>query len=803
MNYFLTVFTLLFTLVANSQFFSNTLPTDHDMAPKGSIKGHVRSSDGQPASHVTVATADSKAVTVTDDDGIFLFQNLVAGTYTIKVSFVGLEEQHKSVNVIDGSQAVVHFSLVENAQKLKEVFVRAKRNLNEAPVSVGKVAINPMDLPQSIAVVGQNVIRNQQALRLSDVVRNVNGVYLATTRAGTQESFSARGYSFSNSNMFKNGARVNSGAMPEMSSLEKVEVLKGSAAILYGNVAPGGIINMVTKQPKFQFGGEVAFRTGSYDLYKPSFDVYGPMTKSIAYRANGTFESANSYRDVVSSKRYYINPSVLAKLGSRTELLVQADYLNHEFTPDFGIGSLNNTKISNLPRSRFLGTPWQYAKTKQATATASLKHQLSDGWKINFTANYQNYERDYYAIERIQADKDGKWARPLNRTNTAEDYYLAQVDLTGKFKTGQLQHTLLAGVDADRYYTTTYTYNQPKIYDTINILDPEKHIARTDMPKAARVSEQNVPINRIGAYVQDLISISDKLKLLAGVRFSYQEAEASTTTNLLNNAVTNGASKYDHAFSPRFGIVYRPIHTTSIFASYANSFTVNSGFDIYRNALAPSIIDQYELGVKNDIIKEKLSVNVTAYRIVNNNLAQVAQFNADGAENTDSNLKELTGETTSDGLELDIAGHPLAGLDIIAGYSWNNMRYTKTPDTKGNYVEGERLVNSPAHTANTSVFYTLQNGKLKGLKFGATAFYTGDRFAGWNNTKFANLGYSRLIAVDGFTTIDLTASYTFNHVSVMAKVSNLTNAFNYYVHENYSINPIAPRQFAATVSYRL
>src|SRR5205085_10609162 len=147
-------------------------------------------------------------------------------------------------------------------------------------------------------------------------------------------------------------------AMPEMSSLEKVEVLKGSAAILYGNVAPGGIINMVTKQPKFNFGGEVSMRAGSYDLYKPSFDVYGPMTQGIAYRINGTFESANSFRNVVHSDRYYINPSMLFKLGKRTELLVQADYLKHSFTPDFGIGSINNTAIANLPRSTFLATAW-------------------------------------------------------------------------------------------------------------------------------------------------------------------------------------------------------------------------------------------------------------------------------------------------------------------------------------------------------------------------------------------------------------------------------------------------------------
>jgi iron complex outermembrane receptor protein len=144
--------------------------------------------------------------------------------------------------------------------------------------------------------------------------------------------------------------------MPEVSSLESVEILKGSAAILYGNVSPGDILNMIAKKPKFAFGGEVSMRAGSFNLWKPSIDLYGPLTKKIAYRLNATYESANIYRDQVSSTRYYINPSFLFKLGNKTELIVEGDYFKHDFTPDFGIGSLDNTNIPDVPRSRFMGT---------------------------------------------------------------------------------------------------------------------------------------------------------------------------------------------------------------------------------------------------------------------------------------------------------------------------------------------------------------------------------------------------------------------------------------------------------------
>lgn len=770
------------------------------MAQTGTISGNVKTTDGQPAADVNVSLKGEAKATTTSISGTFEFKNIKEGDYTIIVSYVGLKTQERSVQVKSSRDQRLDFTLTETAGQLEEVIVSGQRSLNQRPVTAGKIAIDPFDLPQSITVVNATLLRDQQVQRLSDVMKNVNGVYLSTVRASTQENFSARGYSFGNNNLFKNGSRVNSGAMPEVSSLERVEVLKGSAAILYGNVAPGGIVNMVTKQPKFNWGGEVSMRTGSYDLYKPAVDVYGPIAKNVAFRLNGTYESAKSFRDVVSSERYYVNPSLLFRLGKKTDLLVQGDYLHHDFTPDFGIGSIDNTKVNRVDRSTFYGAPWQYAKTTQSTSGFTLRQELNSNWRLTVNGSYQYYKRDYFSTERIQAAANGDWTRPLGRSNTAENYIIGQADLTGKFQTGKIGHTLLAGVDADRYLTKAYTYSLASTtYDVINLLDPNKYVPRTDMPEATATRFTETPVVRMGAYVQDLISLSEKFKLLAGVRWSLQEARRIDTTFLATNTKNKGGViKTDKAFSPRFGLVYRPIETTSVFASYSNSFVVNSGTDVYGNALDPSIVDQYELGVKNDFYKGRLSVNVTAYRIVNNNLAQTAQFAADGVTpNNNTALKELTGQTTSDGVEVDIVGHPLKGLDITAGYSYNYMRYTKTPDAKGNYVEGERLVNSPAHTANATAFYT-----FKGFRFGATYNYIGKRVGGWNNTIGQAQGYDRRIPVDGFSTIDLSAGYTYKKVSLLAKVSNLTNTYNYYVHENYSINPIPPTQFMASLSYR-
>ena len=770
----------------------------------GTVKGIVKTIDGEPAAYVNVIITDLHKGTITTEDGSFFMRGIIAGQHEIVISHTGLLTDKQTITIEAGKTTTVNVSLHHSSNDLEKVVIDARKSHN-APVTIGKAGIASMDLPQSSVVISQATIRDQQSNRLSDVIKNVNGVYLSTTRASTQENFSARGYAFGANNMFKNGTRVNSGAMPEMSSLERVEVLKGSAAILFGNVAPGGIINMVTKQPKFNTGGEVSLRSGSYGFFKPAFDVYGPINSNIAYRIDGTFESADSYRDNVHSKRYYINPSLLFKLGEKTELLLQADYLKHQFTPDFGIGSIADKHIAPLDRNTFLGTPWQYAITQQTTANASLKHHLSDKWQVTGTFAYQAYNRDYFSTERIQIKENGDWRRPLGRTRTEEDYFISQVDLNGRFNTGNIEHTFLAGADGERYITNNYAFNQPAFYDTINIFEPSKFTVRTDIPETHEIRVVRTPVYRFGAYVQDLISITPKLKLLAGIRWSIQEGKAADSTSFLTGIQTFGKPKTDKAFSPRFGVVYKPSVSTSIFASYANSFSVNSGTDIYGTALTPSIINQFEAGIKNELIKGLLSANVTFYRIINNNLAQTAPFKADGTENNDPGIKALVGETTSDGIEVDITAQPVKGLSLIAGYSHNYMRYTNIQFLEGNFVEGERLVNTPSHTGNASAFYTFDNTLLKGLKVGASVFYIGKRFGGWNNTVINAADKQitdRLIAVNGFTTVDVSAGYSFRHISVLAKISNLANTFNYYVHENYSINPIAPRQFIATLSYR-
>ncbi|MGY4386457.1 iron complex outermembrane receptor protein [Pedobacter sp. UYP24] len=794
-----------------------------------SIRGKIKTNDGQPAASVTVQIVENNRKTSTNEFGVFVFNNVKSGEYTIKTSSVGLQVQTQKVTVTDGVAATANFTLTESGSQLDEIVISTYKSPNVKSIIAGKIAIPSKDLPQAVQIIGTQVIADQQANRLSDVLKNVNGVAYGENRGGVSgETFFARGYSLGGNNVFKNGARTSTGGMPETSTLESVEVLKGSAALLYGGVSGGAVVNLVTKKPKFENGGEISFRTGSYDLYKPSIDLYGPISKKLAFRAIGTYEKAGSYRNSVHANRVYVNPSLLYKLSDKTDILLQGDYLKSDYTPDFGIGTIDN-KIVNIGRGAYLNAPWAYNNTNTVSSQLSINHQFNENWKINVLGSLQSYNRDYFSAERPFANAAGVALRNVTRSKTEEFTYNQQVNLNGEFNTGNINHKLLVGADADQSKTTSngFVYGPSNAttfnYGSVNLLDPSTFFGSGVQPDVTNTTRTKAPIYRMGAFVQDLVTLTEQFKVLAGIRYTFQKTPATTVNTLATHAIGKGsaAGKTEKAFSPKVALIYQPLKTTSVYVSYANSLIANTGLDIYGATLNPSLVDQYEAGIKNDFLDGKLTANVTAYSIKNSNFAQQALVKADGTGNGDSNIKELNGKTLSDGVEFDLTGTILPGLNFMAGYSYNFIRYTETRDkttitydvpvtaanptgkattTVGGTVEGQRLVATTKNTANGSVFYTLQDGSLKGLKFGASAYYTGNRNGGYNDTKTQTS--SRLIPLSDFTTFDISGGYSWKKLSLLAKISNITNELNYFAHENYSINPIAPRQFITTLSYK-
>ncbi|HEX8268624.1 MAG TPA: TonB-dependent receptor [Flavobacterium sp.] len=690
----------------------------------------------------------------------------------------------------------------KKGEVLQEVIITSDQQ--KTPVTVGKAGIAPMDLPQSSAVINQATLENQQVQSMTDVLKNTNGVYIMGTTGGYQEEIASRGSSLASSNTFKNGVRYFNGMATELSGIEKVEFLKGSAAILFGNVSAGGVLNLVTKKPKFGFGGEAGLRIGSFNTIKPTLDLYGSVNKkqTMAFRINGSYEKADSFRDYVESERYYVNPSFLIQFTPKTQLLIEGDYLNDHRTPDFGAGVVQY-EIVELPRSRFLGVTFGYFDSQQVSTTATLTHELSDKWNLSFINAFRYYETELFSNTRPNAGglitAEGEWNRSLQRSQVHDNYFLQQIDLKGKFNTGKVGHQFLAGIDWEKYQTnTTAFYNAP--YGSINIFEP--YNPAVEEPEYGELNENTLTrtsVARTGIYVQDLISFSKYIKLLAGIRYTYQDTETDVfkyepvpdpdpSNPVAQTAPTNN---YDDAFSPRVGLIIQPSANHSIFTTYSNSFVTNTGTDINGNALEPSVIDQYEIGVKNKFFKDRLHANVTVYQITNSNLAQTSLANG----NTNSAIRELAGKTRSQGVELDIVANPIEGLSVLAGYSFNETKYLES----NTYIVGSQLRYNPKHTANLNANYRIYTGKLKGLMFGLINTYFGDRYAGRSTTE-ANPGY-KLVPLEGYFQVDATMGYTFKKWTVRTKLSNIFNELNYNIHDDNSLNPIAPRNYSVSLNY--
>jgi iron complex outermembrane receptor protein len=725
---------------------------------------------------------------------------------------------------------------------LREVIVTA--NKQPKPVTALRSGLKPMDVPQSVQVIDSEIIEQQQAIRLSDVIKNANGVYVGSARGGAQESLWSRGYSMDANNMFKNGFRFNGGSIPDVASLERVEFLKGGSALLYGNVTPGGILNLVTKTPKFTEGGQLSMQMGSYAFYKPSIDFYGPINKSIAYRFNASYENSESFRDFVKNERIYVNPSFLFKISDKTQITAQGDYLSADWIPDFGTGIVNGTKtILDIPRNMYFGALWSTGNTKSSSASVFVNHDFNDNWKLGFNTSYQSYHRTQKSTAQLSSvAANGDWKRGLTQADAAENIFADQLSLQGTFNTGNIKHQIFTGMDYENSSAPSYTY---VFYDSkfitkttedtaINLFNYDYSKQSLDSPYPTRATQlATTDTQRFGVFAQDLISINKYIKVLAGLRWSWQESDVTTAAEVLtpsadkkSNTIstpledavpTTGAKTFNRAFSPKGGLVIQPNKDLSLFASYSNSFSPNTGTTVDLQPLDPSIIDQYEAGIKKDFWKGALSTNVTIYQISNNNLAQTAQFQADGiTENVNTNLKELVGGTKGKGVEVDITARPITGLNINAGYSFNETKVSKSSGTSGSLVVGDVLARTPKHTANLSFFYKLPSGVLKGLTFGAIGNYIGDRTGGWNDRyvwtenkpvtvpkTYTVTIEDRDIPLEGYATVDASVGYDWNKVSILCKLSNITNELNYTVHENYSVNPIAPRQVMVSLKYKL
>ncbi|HEY9876069.1 MAG TPA: TonB-dependent siderophore receptor, partial [Candidatus Obscuribacterales bacterium] len=423
------------------------------------------------------------------------------------------------------------------------------------------------DIPQSIQVVPRQVIEDQQVTRVGEAARNVSGVTARQGYGGSTDNYTIRGFDASSNlrNGFKDEGFL---SFYDVANIERIEVLKGPASVLYGQVEPGGVVNYITKQPLSEPFYASQFTVQSYDYYRPSLDISGPLTSNgnLLYRFNVAYESAGSFRDFVDSKLFFAAPVLTYKLSENTSLTFEYEYANLDRT--FDRGFLAEAPFFNLPISRFLGEPGDSYQLISNKTNYILEHRFSDNWRLRNAGSAQIFDAARSNAQPRNLQPDGRTLRrrfTVSEEN-AKDYSL-QTDLIGKLRTGSLEHQVLVGFELSR---DSYDYILRRTeFTPIDIFDPVYGSAiPTDFPT---IFEGDRDINTVGIYLQDQLTLLPNVKLLAGGRFDFVD---------FNNVdITNGertpTSKNYEAFSPRIGIVYQPIEPISLYASYSSSFKPN------------------------------------------------------------------------------------------------------------------------------------------------------------------------------------------------------------------------------------
>ncbi|MEM1256792.1 MAG: TonB-dependent receptor [Cyanobacteria bacterium P01_H01_bin.21] len=580
------------------------------------------------------------------------------------------------------------------------------------------------DIPQSIQVIPREVLEDQQVIRLSDALRNVSGVVSTAQGSIGGQRFAIRG--FEDASILRDGFRLTfsgeSFGFPELANLETIEVLKGPASILVGSVEPGGVVNLVSKQPLSEPFYALELQAGNRELLSPSLDFSGPLTDDgrLLYRLNALYRTEDSFRDFDTEiERFFIAPTISWQISDRTDLTINLEYTDDERPADNGLIAIDDD-VADIPFDRVIGEIDDTLQDERLRAAYQFEHRFSDRWKLRNSFSYSkiDFSLGLTALSAGGFDETTGDGVLLSSTNSnIRETYDLQTNVIGEFNTGSVEHTVLFGVDLfradfrDREIRIDFFSPIP-----FNIFDPVYGaVSRPDEADIPLLVSSDSRTDGLGVYLQDQVTLLDNLKLLAGVRYETVDQEVINNPTDLNPNSSESSLNED-AFTPRIGLVYQPIEELSLYGSYTTSFVPNTATTVDGNLLEPERGEQFEIGARAELLEGRLTANLALFELTKENVATTDPDNIF--------FSVATGEQRSRGIELDIAGEILPGWNIIANYAYIDADITEDED--GN--QGNRLRNIPEHNINLWTTYDIQDGPLEGLGFGLGVNYVSERF---------------------------------------------------------------------------
>ncbi|MGE8534096.1 MAG: TonB-dependent siderophore receptor [Chryseobacterium sp.] len=728
-------------------------------------------------------------------------------------------------------------SLSTVVQTVEIIGRKSKDYTSDYSFAATKIAMKNKDLPLTLNTVTKELITDRQAFQLGDVMKNVNGV----SPSSYYNQYNIRGISQNEEGQIINGMRTRQYyfLQPMTSNIERVEIFKGPASITMSSVDPGGTINMVTKKPLSTSRHEISSSGGSFDTYRVTTDLTGPLNKSktLLYRFNGAYQNAQSFRDHVKNSGVLISPSITfvpnEKTSVNVEMIFNDLYGNLDRgQPIFGAVA-GKTDLYSTPRSLNLGAPDDFFKTRELILMGSVAHHFNPF--ISFNASYMKQYwkenlQEHRTTNSFAPDMDNKPVSSLammqfvqRKQNWATDNINAYFNF--KFKTGAIQHQALIGYDSQIWekrkggqqnaargfllkngsVVASYKPANAADYQTINYngtLIPKPNVTPFDLNPGAE-NYQGTNFNTLNvitalpsalttthaAYIQHFFTWK-KFKILSGIR---QEWFQDTT----NFKESNESSFRNNKLLYRFGITYSLTDDINLYGTYLTGFQPQSNtVTLMPNTSSltgsesaarfkPLTSDLKELGIKAQLFG-KILLNLAVYEINQRNIL----INANNPSEPDELVQR--GADRSRGFEADFSGHILPQWHIYGGYSYIDAKILD--DTNPDLV-GKRKENTSKNSVNIWTRYNFSNIEfIKDFGIGAGMLYQSSKVP-W---------FTRSFELPAYTTIDAALYYTpAKSVQLSFNLNNITNKVYWIGAQNYlRLFPGTPRNYLLTATYK-
>ena len=644
---------------------------------------------------------------------------------------------------------------------------------------------SPLETPQSELKIDLEALENAGAVSLDQALDLSASVARQNNFGGLWNSFSLRGFVGDEnlpSNYLVNGFNAGRGfgGSRDLSGIESVEVLKGPRAALFGRGEPGGTVNLVTKSPTFDTAGEIKLSVGSFDTYRADVDYTTALNDDVAIRLVGFYEDAESFRDTIETTKQGFSPSIVWNINNNSQLIYELEYSDQEVPFDRGVLAIDG-ELGLIPESRFLGEPGDGPIEADVLGhQLEYIHDFDDNWSILFGANYRDTSLEGFATETGFA---GVINGEVNRFRRYRDYdstyQVLRAEVSGNVNVAGFENRLIIGIDGDKFENDQFAL-RVRGDQYINVFNPVygAYALPTPTSNTDRVEIQE----SVGVFIQDQISLTDKLDIRIGARFDDYEQR-------INNRLANTNTKQTQSrVSPQFGVVYEASDYVSVYGAYGENFRPLSGADANGDGFEPNQSSSTEVGVKFTLNDGALFGTVAVFKVEQDNMLVV--------DDATAFTYAAIGEAQSKGIEIDLTGELTDSLEIWASYAYVDATIENSffDANFGYTVEaGASLLNVPEQQLSLQL---VQSTDLygKAIKFGGGLLHVGKR-NGFFGTDFELPSYTTARA---FVNYDVT-----DEIGIAAEVNNLFDE-TYYTNSfaDAWVQPGTPRNAKFSASYK-